>query len=77
MDIDEDMRQVEEVHNGRDESGSTGVCGLVTPTEIVIANCGDSRLVLVRDGKVGFATEDHKPGNVRILLRIHACVILR
>lgn len=63
MDLDEDMRQVEEVHSGRDESGSTGVVGVMTPTELVIANCGDSRLVLVRDGKVGFATEDHKPYN--------------
>jgi len=28
-----------------------------------IANCGDSRSVMCRDGRVNFATQDHKPIN--------------
>jgi serine/threonine protein phosphatase PrpC len=43
-------------------SGSTAVCTIVTPTAFVVANVGDSRLVLFRGAAViPFATVDHKP----------------
>merc|ERR1712146_255982 len=48
---------------GHDRSGSTVICGFVTETSVVLCNCGDSRAVLVSDGKVKFATSDHKPSD--------------
>ncbi|CAL8078880.1 unnamed protein product [Calicophoron daubneyi] len=46
----------------RDEkSGSTAVVAFITPTHVILANCGDSRGILVRDDKPFVATEDHKP----------------
>jgi serine/threonine protein phosphatase PrpC len=48
--------------NNEDHSGSTAVTAFVTPTHIVVANCGDSRALLVgSDGSALFASEDHKP----------------
>ncbi|ODN01649.1 Protein phosphatase 1A [Orchesella cincta] len=46
-----------------DDSGSTAVCTIISPTHWYIANCGDSRAVLSRNGRVGFATKDHIPTN--------------
>ncbi len=46
-----------------EKSGSTAVVAFVTPTHYFIANCGDSRGVLLRDSKPVFCTEDHKPSN--------------
>lgn len=47
-----------------DTSGSTGICGFVTPKDIVIANCGDSRSVLCREGgQAEPMSYDHKPTN--------------
>jgi len=37
------------------------VSALVTPTHIIVANCGDSRCVLVRAGKAVDMSIDHKP----------------
>lgn len=45
----------------RDRSGSTCTSVLITPTHFIFANVGDSRTVLVREGKVEFSTIDHKP----------------
>lgn len=49
--------------SGEDKSGTTAVCALISPTHIFVANCGDSRAVLYRGGKIGFSTQDHKPVN--------------
>ncbi|KAH8854218.1 Protein phosphatase 1A [Schistosoma japonicum] len=46
-----------------EKSGSTAVVAFVTPTHIILANCGDSRAILVRDNKTLLATQDHKPYN--------------
>lgn len=47
-----------------DTSGSTGICGFVTPKDIVIANLGDSRSVLCREGgQAEPMSYDHKPNN--------------
>ncbi|XP_035715203.1 protein phosphatase 1A isoform X2 [Folsomia candida] len=61
--LDDKMRTIPEMASGEDKSGSTAVCVLISPTQLYIANCGDSRSVLCRDGRVCFATQDHKPIN--------------
>jgi len=54
-----------------DRSGCTAIMAMLTPTHYVIANCGDSRLVIVGDsGVVTFATADHKPSNPEEQARI-------
>eukprot|EP00944_MAST-04C_sp_MAST-4C-sp1_P014803 g14803.t1 len=61
--MDEKLKRLPAMSQG-DTSGSTGITGFVTPTEIIVANCGDSRSVLCREG--GTAEEmsrDHKPTN--------------
>lgn len=40
--------------------GSTAVVAVVGRTEVVVANCGDSRAVLGRDGKFVPLSSDHK-----------------
>lgn len=43
------------------ESGSTATIALVTPSHVFVANCGDSRaMLLFRNGDV-HTTRDHKP----------------
>ncbi|ESN94860.1 hypothetical protein HELRODRAFT_157743 [Helobdella robusta] len=48
-----------------DRSGTTVVCSFITPTQIIVINCGDSRGVLFsgkgQNGNVVLATMDHKP----------------
>jgi len=45
-----------------DNSGSTAICAIITPTHIICANVGDSRCVLGKDdGTVVIMSEDHKP----------------
>mmetsp|Transcript_58261 Transcript_58261/g.138798 ORF Transcript_58261/g.138798 Transcript_58261/m.138798 type:complete len:395 (+) Transcript_58261:124-1308(+) len=41
--------------------GCTAVVCCISPTMIVVANAGDSRAILVRDGQVVPLSEDHKP----------------
>lgn len=43
-----------------DAVGSTAVVAIVTPEKIVVANCGDSRAVLCRNGKAIPLSSDHK-----------------
>ncbi|XP_076890877.1 putative protein phosphatase 2C 24 isoform X1 [Bidens hawaiensis] len=50
--------------------GSTAVVAVVTPDKIVIANCGDSRAVLCRNGKAVPLSNDHKPDRPDELNRI-------
>jgi len=61
--LDEKMREMPEMVSGEDRSGSTAVCALVSPNKIYFGNCGDSRGMLVRNSKVQFTTQDHKPVN--------------
>jgi len=61
--LDDKMRTIPEMASGEDKSGSTAVCVLISPTHLYIANCGDSRAVMCRNGRVSFSTQDHKPIN--------------
>ncbi|KAG6491975.1 probable protein phosphatase 2C 24 [Zingiber officinale] len=53
-----------------DHVGSTAVVAVVSPTHIVVANCGDSRAVLCRNGVPIPLSSDHKPDREDELLRI-------
>lgn len=55
-----------------DAVGSTAVVAVVTPDEIIVANCGDSRAVLCRNGKAIPLSIDHKPDRPDELNRIQA-----
>lgn len=63
LNLDAQMRQMPEVVSGEDKSGSTAVCAIITPSHVFFGNCGDSRGVLARSGKLQFSTQDHKPIN--------------
>jgi len=52
------------------DTGTTACVVLITPSDIICANAGDSRGVLCRDGKVVALSEDHKPDNAGELTRI-------
>ncbi|KAK8566303.1 hypothetical protein V6N13_002017 [Hibiscus sabdariffa] len=53
-----------------DAVGSTAVVAIVTPDKVVVANCGDSRAVLCRNGKPVPLSSDHKPDRPDELNRI-------
>ena len=53
-----------------DSAGCTAVTVLVTPTEFYVANAGDSRAVLCRNGIAVPLSEDHKPNDPRESERI-------
>ncbi|CAH8306319.1 unnamed protein product [Eruca vesicaria subsp. sativa] len=52
--------------------GSTAVVSILTPEKIIVANCGDSRAVLCRNGKAIPLSSDHKPDRPDELDRIQA-----
>ena len=53
-----------------DRGGTTAVAVMISPKELIWANCGDSRALLCRDGKLHFSTTDHKPYNTKEKERI-------
>ncbi|CAH2069460.1 unnamed protein product [Thlaspi arvense] len=55
-----------------DAVGSTAVVSVLTPEKIIVANCGDSRAVLCRNGKPIPLSSDHKPDRPDELDRIQA-----
>ncbi|PWA46493.1 Protein phosphatase 2C [Artemisia annua] len=55
-----------------DAVGSTAVVAVMTPDKIIVANCGDSRAVLCRNGKAVPLSVDHKPDRPDELNRIQA-----
>ncbi|XP_002740832.1 protein phosphatase 1B-like [Saccoglossus kowalevskii] len=61
LNIDKKLRSLPELHTGEDKSGSTAVCVLISPTHVFFANCGDSRGMLIRNGRPFIITDDHKP----------------
>ena len=72
MSIDAEMRTIQEIESGQDQSGSTSVMTLLAPKHIVCANSGDSRAVLCREGKEVALSHDHKPYNPEEKERIEA-----
>ena len=56
-----------------DHSGCTAIAAIVTPTHIVVANCGDSRsaLAVASEDIAVPMSEDHKPNNPEEMERIH------
>lgn len=63
MSIDDELRHLDDVESGKDQSGSTSVMTLLSPGHIVCANTGDSRAVLSRSGVAIPLSYDHKPYN--------------
>ncbi|KAI7734533.1 hypothetical protein M8C21_025061 [Ambrosia artemisiifolia] len=55
-----------------DAVGSTAVVAVVTPDQIIVSNCGDSRAVLCRNGVAIPLSIDHKPDRPDELARIEA-----
>ena len=47
----------------KDPSGSCGIIALIQQNKLIIANVGDSRLVIFKKSSLFFSTEDHKPGS--------------
>ncbi|KAF0682949.1 Aste57867_24962 [Aphanomyces stellatus] len=69
--LDDDLRQMDKVDTGEDQSGCTALAAFVTDTHVVVANSGDSRGVLATGGTVVEPMSfDHKPNNPREKLRI-------
>lgn len=64
MSIDAEMRALPDVESGKDQSGSTAVMTLLSPTHVICSNTGDSRAVLCRGGQAVALSYDHKPDNV-------------
>ena len=63
LSLDEQLANNPTWATGEDRSGSTAIAVMITPESIVWSNCGDSRGLLCRNGKVEFFTVDHKPFN--------------
>lgn len=61
--LDDTLAKKESWASGEDRSGSTAIAVMITPDSLIWSNCGDSRGLLCRDGKVEFFTVDHKPYN--------------
>ena len=45
----------------KDTSGSCAIISMIKNNKLIIANVGDSRLVIYKNKKITFVTEDHKP----------------
>lgn len=56
--------------NIADSAGCTAITVLVTTTQFVVANAGDSRAVLCRGGRAVALSEDHKPNDAKESARI-------
>lgn len=68
--LDEKLKKEPQWASGEDRSGTTAIVVMVSPQKIIWGNCGDSRGLLCREGKVVFSTQDHKPYNQRERERI-------
>eukprot|EP00758_Cryptobia_borreli_P003827 Tbor_TRINITY_DN4005_c0_g2::TRINITY_DN4005_c0_g2_i1::g.11848::m.11848 len=56
------------------EGGTTGTfCIIDNDNQITVANVGDSRIMIIRDGNIKFVTTDHKPQNPEERARIESC----
>ncbi|KAK0410297.1 hypothetical protein QR680_005050 [Steinernema hermaphroditum] len=60
LSLDAKLRS-EHDEEGKERSGTTAICALITPENIFFANLGDSRAIGCRKDGKQFATQDHKP----------------
>lgn len=70
---DDKLRAAQSEESPGDQSGSTGVVCIITPTHIICANAGDSRAVMgvrVNEGGYHELSHDHKPENEPEIARI-------
>jgi serine/threonine protein phosphatase PrpC len=65
MALDQNIRDTFVKNYSQDQSGCTAIAAIVTPTHIIVANSGDSRSVMAKDGRTVEMSFDHKPINVR------------
>ncbi|RLN55711.1 hypothetical protein BBJ29_006812 [Phytophthora kernoviae] len=70
LNLDQDIRETFDKNYGSDQSGCTAITALVTPTNIIVANAGDSRSVLAKGGRTVEMSFDHKPINTEERTRI-------
>ena len=68
--IDHRLKNLPQWANGEDRGGTTATVVFVSPKEIIWGNCGNTRGLLCRNGKVVFATEEHLPFNEKEKSRI-------
>ncbi|KAF1330210.1 Protein phosphatase, partial [Globisporangium splendens] len=61
--LDAKIRTNPEVQTGSDQSGCTAIVAYVTKEHIIVANAGDSRSVLGKNGNMKPMSFDHKPMN--------------
>jgi serine/threonine protein phosphatase PrpC len=61
--IDGFMLVDESLRKAHAKDGTTAICAVIGPDKVWVANCGDSRGVLCRDGIVIALSIDHKPSN--------------
>jgi len=72
MSIDAEIRALPDIETGKDQSGSTAVMTLLSPTHVICSNTGDSRAVLSRGGEAVALSDDHKPDNAVEKERVQA-----
>jgi len=63
-------KAVDENNNLFDSSGSCGIIAIIKNNQLIISNTGDSRIVIYKNGKIFFVTEDHKPDSEKEKERI-------
>merc|ERR1711964_894604 len=63
-----DSALADEFANAQD--GCTALLSAITPTHVVVANCGDTRAVLCRNGDALALSHDHKPCDDKETARI-------
>ena len=55
---------IDEKDELKDSSGSCGIILMVKNNKCIIANIGDSRLVVIKNKSIDFVTMDHKPDSI-------------
>lgn len=67
---DRKLRERPDIQDQADEIGSTGLMVVVTPTHVIVANCGDTRCILSTNDRVLALSLDHKPSDEKEKERI-------
>ncbi|TDH65831.1 hypothetical protein CCR75_002057 [Bremia lactucae] len=63
MNLDQHIFKTFHSSYSSDHSGCTAITALITPTHIIVANSGDSRSVMAKNGRIVEMSYDHKPTN--------------